>query len=583
MRNDREKAKELNGAPTGRDGRILVAREGVWAPWLIITGGVVLLTLLWAGVLYKIAAEARLEEQAIERRTMNLARVFEEHTARTLGAVDQALLFVKFQYEREGDALDIASAVENGMIVSKLYNQVGVINADGIYHLSNLKEFRHVDLNDREHFVVHKERDTRSFFVSRPVLGRASGKWSVQMTRRINRPNGDFNGVAVISIDPFYFTEFYSEVDVGRHGVVTLFGLDGIVRARRTGDSMEVGQDVSSSEVFQKIKQARTGHSAEVSPIDGRLRSYSYRVLDGLPLVVVVGLDFEEAMVDVRSRREAYLAFTAGVSLVIVGFCSLSLWMVLRLRRIAHRLEEMRVRAESANRLKSEFLASISHELRTPLNGIIGYSELLREMSQEAELRNYANVIFDSSQHLLALLNSILDFARVEAGKVSFSYAEQDLSAMIGEVCATYKAVASAKGLELVCTGPEGVVIECDRVRVIQILNNLVHNAVKFTFSGKVTLSAHVAGAHCVFEVSDTGCGVPEELHEAIFERFRQVDAFETRSQSGTGLGLALCRELAGLMGGTVGVRSKPGEGSVFQLTLPLTQNREPNESPDRR
>lgn len=128
MRNDREKAKELNGAPTGRDGRILVAREGVWAPWLIITGGVVLLTLLWAGVLYKIAAEARLEEQAIERRTMNLARVFEEHTARTLGAVDQALLFVKFQYEREGDALDIASAVENGMIVSKLYNQVGVIN-----------------------------------------------------------------------------------------------------------------------------------------------------------------------------------------------------------------------------------------------------------------------------------------------------------------------------------------------------------------------------------------------------------------------------------------------------------------------
>ncbi len=563
--------------------RATSAVDGVWALWLIVVGGCVLLALLWAGVLYKVAAEARLEEQAIEKRTMNLARVFEEHTIRTLGAVDQALLFVKYQYEREGDALDIGSAVEGGMIVADLYNQVGVINSDGLYHLSNLSDFSRVDLSDREHFRVHADRDTRTFFVSKPVLGRVSGKWSVQMTRRINQPDGGFGGVAVISIDPFYFTTFYNEVDVGKYGVVTLAGLDGIVRARRAGDSMEVGQDISGARVFELLKHAQVGHGMEPSPIDGRVRIYSYRVLENVPLVVMVGLEVDEAMAEFRSRRDAYLAFTLGISLVIVGFCGLTFWMVQRLRRIAYRLAEMRLRAESANRLKSDFLASISHELRTPLNGIIGYAELLKELCQGADLRSYAGVIFDSSQHLLALLNSILDFARVEAGKVSLSYAEHELESMVGEVGATYKAMAQSRGLDLACAASEGVKVECDRVRVVQVLNNLVHNALKFTDSGGVSLSARVDGDHCVFEVSDTGRGIPAELHDAIFERFRQGDAFETRTEGGTGLGLALCRELAELMGGTVSVRSKPGEGSVFVLMLPLTQNRERNESPDRR
>jgi signal transduction histidine kinase len=556
----------------GAGQRPTLGADGVWALWLILVGGLMLVGVFWAGLLIKIEAEASLEQQAIERRTMNLARVFEEHTIRTLGAVDQALLFVKFQYEKEGDALDIASAVKQGVIVSSLYNQVGVINREGIYHLSNLADFKRVDLRDREHFRVHAERDTHAFFVSKPVLGRASGKWSVQMTRRINQPDGSFDGVAVISIDPFYFTSLYNDVDIGRHGVVTLVGLDGTVRARRAGDEVDVGQDVSHSAVFEVLKQSASGYGNVngQSPIDGRERMYSYRRLSGMPLVVLVGVDRDEAMADFMARRQGYFSFALGMSLVIAGFCALSLWLVQRQRRIARRLEDMRLRAESANRLKSDFLASVSHELRTPLNGIIGYAELLNELSESPELRNYAGVIFESSQHLLALLNSILDLARLEAGRMPLSLAPIDIAGLVDEVGGTYQAMAQGKGLELVRSAPTGVNIECDRMRVVQVLNNLVHNALKFTSAGRVSLSARVEGARCVFEVSDSGCGIPEELHEAIFERFRQVDAFETRSQGGTGLGLALCRELAELMGGSVTVQSKPGEGSVFRFMLPL-------------
>lgn len=554
-------------ASAGR-GRALGA-DGVWALWLIVLGGLVLVGVMWAGVLLKVRAEAVLEERAIEQRTMNLARVLEEHTMRTLAAADQVLRFVKFQYEKEGDALDIASAVQLGTIASALYNQVGVINREGIYHLSNLTDFTPVDLSDREHFRMHAEEDTRTFFLSKPVLGRASGKWSIQMTRRINQPDGSFGGVAVISIDPFYFTSVYNEVDVGQNGVVSLIGLDGIVRARRAGESADVGQNLSESKLFSALTQSSMGHVRGPSRIDGVERVYSYRKFADLPLVVVVGVDPAEELANFEARRQGYFRFALSMSLVVMGFCALSLWLVQRQRRIARRLAEMRQRAESANRLKSEFLASVSHELRTPLNGIIGYAELLKDLSEDQALRNYAGVIFDSSQHLLALLNSILDLARVEAGRMQLSPAPTDVAGLVREVGATYQAMARGKSLELTFSAPEGVTIVCDRVRVVQMLNNLVHNALKFTDVGGVRLSARVDDGHCVFEVRDTGCGIPAELHEAVFERFRQVDEFETRSQGGTGLGLALCRELAALMGGSIAVQSNPGEGSVFHVTLP--------------
>ena len=140
---------------------------------------------------------------------------------------------------------------------------------------------------------------------------------------------------------------------------------------------------------------------------------------------------------------------------------------------------------------------------------------------------------------------------------------------MVGQVCANYRPVAQAKGVTLACEAPAGVMLECDRTRLVQVLNNLVHNALKFTDSGRVSVHARLTPTHCVFEVADTGCGIAPDQLEAIFERFRQVHDFETRAHGGTGLGLALCKELAELMGGGIEVRSTPGEGSVFSVRLP--------------
>ena len=564
--NAASKADRPTAEPLGQlaDGKLAFA--------VILTLAVVLLVSLWAAVLYKAKVEEVHVEETIHRDTMNLARAFEEHTIRTLGSVDQALLFVKHQYEKIGDRLDIAEAVSGGMIISSLFNQVGVINAQGIYHLSNIPNFNRVDLSDREHFRVHLDADTNAYFVSKPVLGRATGKWSLQLTRRINRADGSFGGVAVISVDPFYFTSFYSEVDVGKRGVVTLFGLDGIVRARRSGDMTEVGQDISRSQLMNLIKDAPAGHFVETSPVDGVLRSHSYRRLPGLQLGVLVGVDREGAMADFEARKAGYFRFAGAMTLIIVAFAGLSAWLLHRQRMISLRLRESQERAESSNRLKSEFLASVSHELRTPLNGIIGYADLLRETSEDEAHREYAGVIFDSSQHLLELVNSILDMARVEAGEMKLKPEPVPVAALVAEVCATYQPIAAQKGLALSGSGPQDqqTSIVCDRMRVAQILNNLVHNALKFTDSGFVRVSATVDGRNCIFEVADSGCGIDPRDQELIFERFRQADLFLTRSQGGAGLGLALCRELAELMGGEVMLQSEPGQGSIFRLVVPV-------------
>jgi signal transduction histidine kinase len=236
------------------------------------------------------------------------------------------------------------------------------------------------------------------------------------------------------------------------------------------------------------------------------------------------------------------------------------------------RLEEARERAEEASRMKSEFLANMSHELRTPLNGIIGFSELIRDEAADDETRENADIIEKSSRHLLELVNSILDIAKIEAGAMALSVQPVKLAPLVAEAAAVHLSAAQGKGLALTSrvAGDCPQTIQADPLRLRQILHNLLSNAVKFTEKGEVSLAVEMEPGQVVFRVADTGAGIPEDMLHAIFEKFRQVDSFLTRSHSGTGLGLTLARHLVELMGGTIGVRSTVGQGTEFRFTVPL-------------
>ncbi len=238
------------------------------------------------------------------------------------------------------------------------------------------------------------------------------------------------------------------------------------------------------------------------------------------------------------------------------------------------RLEEARSAAESANRLKSEFLASMSHELRTPLNGILGFSELLESELTDPVQREYAQTIRTSGGHLLALVTDILDMAKIEAGRMTFSFGLIDLPELLREVLNIQSGHARKKGLllELVEDGLPPSVF-ADGLRLRQIMFNLTSNALKFTSQGGVIVRACpeiVDGCEFVrIEVEDTGIGIRPEQQQFIFEKFRQIESFSTRSHEGSGLGLALTKQLVEHMGGSIGVSSNPGVGSVFYVLLP--------------
>jgi signal transduction histidine kinase len=244
------------------------------------------------------------------------------------------------------------------------------------------------------------------------------------------------------------------------------------------------------------------------------------------------------------------------------------------LRKQAALLEEINQQLREATAAKDRFLAVMSHELRTPLNAVIGYADLL-----DLEIKGPLNPaqqqmvrrVIETARHLLALIDEVLDLAKVGAGHVELKPEAIDLDELLGVTLDQITPLANAKGLSLAHEKNEDAVTAvADRTRLTQVILNLLSNAVKFTDRGSVTVAARRNGGEQVeLAVRDTGRGIRRDLHERIFEEFYQVDDGLTRSAGGTGLGLAIARRYARLMGGDLNVESEPGQGSEFTVALP--------------
>jgi len=308
-----------------------------------------LLTALLAGVVwlhtFSLIDEDR---QRIIARTendlVNLGRVSQEHAESTFASADQALRIVLAQYREHDGRIDLKAMNEQGLFDRRILLQISIIDAQGALQQSNLPYRPGLDHSDRQHFKVHLATERDELFISQPILGRSSGRWSIQLSRRMTARDGTFAGVTVASLDPAYFTRFYGDLELGKLGAAALLGLDGMVRARRQGSLESFEGNAASSPLISRVAQGEmSGTQTDRSPIDGIERIIHFRKLPSFPLIAVIGMATADVFANHETTRTNLLQQATVVSflLVILAFIT-SLYVFAKQRHLVAQRRTLR-------------------------------------------------------------------------------------------------------------------------------------------------------------------------------------------------------------------------------------------------
>lgn len=653
---------------------------------VIVLFGIFLIAAAWMAVYNLYRVEKEEDWNNALRDTANLARAFEEHTLRTLRAADQTALLLKYQYEQDGGAFDIKRYIREGRLPSEPFIMMGIADADGDLVASSLEPFVAGNVFDRDYFQDHLKNDGNRLLIGKPVFGRTSGRWSIHLTRRVDKPDGSFGGVAIVSIDPYYFSEFYRQVELGKNSSVYIVGDDGIVRARQSGVIIAAGQNIAGAPVLDLMRTSTAGHYTATSKMDGIIRLHAYRALPAYPLAVVVGVE-EAAIMDAINERVAqYYPVATLFSLGSVFFVLLLLRFIARQKgyeeelrlareqlevRVEQRTQELsalneeltamneehlamneelntanqelwnevaeRRRAEEQLRYKNEELASaysevktiqmqayqqdkmasigqlaagVAHEINNPMAFIISNLDSLRDylgrMTKYIALQEEAVGGLVDEQGRKNREEAVRHVCRVRDARqtLKIDYVVHDVEGLIGETMEganrVKEIVQDLKGFARVDIeskpanindGLESAInivwnevkykaalekdfghlplTKCNIGQLNQVFMNILMNAAQSIEKwGEIRVKTWAEGGGIYISIVDTGCGIPPQNLNRIYEPF-----FTTKEVGkGTGLGLSVSYDIVKKHGGRISVDSEPGKGTTFTIRIPIVE-----------
>ena len=572
------------------------------------------LALVWGSLFAFIQHDRALVEEGAYREAENYAIAFEEYAHNIITTVDNSLRYLSQLYVQSrlrGQPMD--QVLLEGYAPIKTF-QFAIIGPDGIMLYSNLAPAKsRVDLSDREHFRVHLDPNQDRLFISRPILGRVSGKWSIQFTRKVVMPDGSFGGVLVLSVEKGEFEQFFHRLDMGQRGLIALFGLDGWMRAR--GSQVEETLHDSMKEALPPDRPyfrpggPEQGRARLPGYFDGVDRIGAYRRVRDVPLLVSAQLAVDEVFANHRDRVGRAMVAGGIISAVSVlgtiGLAVLRQRLMQEQSRRAADLEHARLRErmEEANRLESlgTLAGGIAHEINTPAqyvgDNLSFLEDCIPDLLKVAEAAGRECTPETCPETMAALTTANMDFLRdevpdairqglegvrriakiVQAVK-EFCYpsSREPQPCNLGHLIESASTVTrnawkycSELTLELDTEAPPVMAIEGE---INQMLVNLIVNAAqaiaekKSQSPGSIVIATKHLEDSVAFSIRDDGIGIPADRHKRIFELF-----YTTKPPGqGTGQGLAITAAIVRRHGGTVTVESEPGKGACFTVTLPV-------------
>jgi signal transduction histidine kinase len=539
----------------------------------------------------------------------NIVRSFKEHSEDTITNSDELLRIIKFNYEKYGtkDFKTLNAYFQNGVLDMKFFNQVGIIDEQGIYSFSNLPITKKIDLSDREHFKIHKEIYPYSIFLSKPVLGRASGRWSIQLTRRLNKPDGSFNGVAVVSFDPTYFVNFYKKIDLGSNGFTALVGLDGSVRTIRAGEKTSINAENLNIQIPNEYLNLENGFFTTDKIFDGTQRIYAFEKLSNQPLFVLVGITENDALLDYSRSQQSYILFGSLLSALILLFTFTSLKMIQKSIEINEQTTELNHRLLQSEKLAAlgQLSAGVAHEINNPIGYVSSnitslnkyflkledlidlYEDQYKKYATQEQvsivnnfkkLINYDFIKEDTKFLLNETIEGISKVKDIITDLKNFARSDSSEKWQKVDLLKNLKSTLNIVNNEIRYNAdveididdlPE---IECMPTQLNQVFLNLIVNAsqaVKPNERGLIKIKARKVNDSVVMSFSDNGQGIDKKNILKIFNPF-----YTTKEVGkGTGLGLSVSHGIIQKHNGSIEVTSTVGVGTEFTLTLPIHQS----------